>query len=246
MTAKNSIALKHFSGHGDSLILDAISTSCSLNNCITTIWQDNVRNSELKSGELNSYIIRNPKEIKELPAEPGLVSFQVSSRVGEGATIKEKSKFLDQYSQYIGVDQVPGVKRGHIVTTDYLVNFVDTYLPPIKEAHFMYSLLLATNHDELLCEISFVDSQIVQNPIDLFFIIKLLIDHNIDFFAIEPRIALDPLKSIPLDLVEEFCSVIGAIGYTNESFQYPELSLSISKVLETEHLLIYILYSPFR
>jgi hypothetical protein len=115
-------------------------------------------------------------------------TIDVAHFIGVDADKESTGRFVEKYSQYLGQMHIPGIERPFQVTQSFLESLARNYLVAIDEVRKIYTHLCsvkgATN---FVAEISVDEADSVQGPLELFFILALLKENEVEAQTIAPK-----------------------------------------------------------
>jgi hypothetical protein len=161
-------------------------------------------------------------------------TIDVTNEIGIPLSLQEKSEFLKQYQEYIGLLTIPGLSEALIITTDQLLGIADKFHKATLAAAQVYQSIKCQKKDtNFIVEISMDEVDYPQSPIELLFILRMLADQKIPINAIAPKfsgsfnIGVDYQGNIP-SFKKEFEEDLIVLKYAVEKFGLPpDLKLSI-------------------
>ena len=96
--------------------------------------------------------------------------------------------FISNYSKYLGPMQIPGIERPFEVTRQFLEDLAKNYLTAMNEVQKIYNHLCSVKgKNNFVAEISVDEANSVQSPLELFFILALLKERQVEVQTIAPK-----------------------------------------------------------
>lgn len=161
-------------------------------------------------------------------------TIDVADFIGKPADKSEKEEFLKKNRLLVGEVSIPGISESFKVTEEFLDKWCDQYLHAIKEAGKLYRYIKnKKTNGEAVFEISMDEVETPQSPVELFFILKSLADHDIMIQTIAPKFTGEFYKGVDYvgdidQFVKEFDADLYVIGYSIKEFGLPKnLKLSV-------------------
>lgn len=161
-------------------------------------------------------------------------TIDVADYIGKPADDSEKNDFLRKNQSFIGEVSIPGISKSFKVSESFLGRWCDQYLHAIKEAGRLYQYIKSKKtNGEAVFEISMDEVETPQTPVELFFILKALANHNVKIHTIAPKFTGDFYKGVDYvgdveQFVTEFDEDLWVIDYAIKEFNLPEnLKLSV-------------------
>ncbi len=161
-------------------------------------------------------------------------TIDVADFIGKSANEADKEEFLKLNQSLIGEVSLPGISESFKVSEEFLNDWCDQYLHAIKEAGKLYSYIKKNkSNGEAVFEISMDEVETPQTPVELFFILKALSDHNVMINTIAPKFTGEFYKGVDYvgdidQFTKEFDEDLWVIDYAIKEFKLPEnLKLSV-------------------
>jgi len=96
--------------------------------------------------------------------------------------------FMSGFAKYLGDLTIPGIEKKFRVTREFLSGLADNYLTAIDEVSKIYEhICKAKGRSNIIAEVSVDEAQLVQSPLELFFILALLKEKNVEVQTIAPK-----------------------------------------------------------
>ncbi len=158
----------------------------------------------------------------------------VASCIGKRARSDEINAFVANTSKYTGELKVPGIKNPMKVSKSMLEDIAEKYLFAVFKAGEIYRKIeKAKGRDNFVTEVSMDEVPAPQTPVELFFILKMMGDHNIPLQTIAPKFSGRFNKGVdyvgdPDDFAAEFEADLLVTDLAIKEFDLPgNLKLSI-------------------
>jgi hypothetical protein len=161
-------------------------------------------------------------------------TLDVARYIGQKAGPDEIKSFRDRYCRYMGDITIPGIDKTYHITSEFLDQLAEHYLAAINEAKKIYDHICSIKgKGRFITEVSIDEAEIVQSPIELYFILALLKERDIDVQTIAPKFSglfakgVDYIGDINCFAVE-FEQDVAVIQYATRSLDMSEsLKLSV-------------------
>jgi hypothetical protein len=96
--------------------------------------------------------------------------------------------FTSRYSKYLGEISIPGMNKELQVTESFLANLASNYLIALDEVRKIFERICQLKgKDKFVAEISVDEAELVQGPLEIFFILAELKHLNVDVQTIAPK-----------------------------------------------------------
>lgn len=161
-------------------------------------------------------------------------TIDVADYIGKPANEVDKKEFLKQNRSLIGEVSILGISESFVVSEEFLDEWCNQYLHAIKEAGKLYSYIKQKKtNGEAVFEISMDEVETPQTPLELFFILKSLAEHDVNIHTIAPKFTGEFYKGVDYvgnvdQFVKEFDEDLYVIEYSIKEFDLPEnLKLSV-------------------
>lgn len=97
-------------------------------------------------------------------------------------------EFTARYGKYLGSMSIPGIEKNLSVTEAFLTNLANNYLVAIEEVRKIYEHICSVKGKEnFIAEVSVDEAEIVQGPLELFFILAMLKEKGVMVQTIAPK-----------------------------------------------------------
>ncbi len=161
-------------------------------------------------------------------------TIDVAHFIGKKADAAEIEDFVGRYRKYQGEMSIPGIDRKLEVTGTFLAGVAENYLAASFEVKKIYDhICAAKGKDNLVAEVSVDEAEIVQGPLELFFILAMLRDQGVDLQTIAPKFSglfakgVDYIGNVK-GFTEEFEQDVAVVKYAIHELGLPEsLKLSV-------------------
>lgn len=115
-------------------------------------------------------------------------TLDVAHFIGMRADEESVRSFISRYGRYLGPIKIPGIPRPFDVTHPFLEGMANNYLAALQEVEKIYKHLCAVKgRDNFVAEISVDEANSVQSPLELFFILAMLKEKDVDAQTIAPK-----------------------------------------------------------
>ncbi len=115
-------------------------------------------------------------------------TIDVANKIGESLSAKDRESFLKAYGHLLEPFKIEGISGIQRIVEEKLVVLGDNFFAAAKEASRIYDIIKAYKKDSpFLVEISMDEVELPQSPIELFFILNFLADHNIPVNNVAPK-----------------------------------------------------------
>jgi hypothetical protein len=96
--------------------------------------------------------------------------------------------FSARYRKYVGAMTIPGIGEKLNVTQGFLANLAENYLVAIDEVRKIYDHICSIKGKaNFIAEVSVDEAELVQGPLELFFILTLLNEKGVEVQTIAPK-----------------------------------------------------------
>jgi hypothetical protein len=96
--------------------------------------------------------------------------------------------FMARFGKYRGDMTIPGIEKKLRVTEDFLTNLAENYLVAIDEVRKIFNHISSIKGKaNFVAEVSVDEAELVQGPLELFFILALLKEKGIEVQTIAPK-----------------------------------------------------------
>lgn len=161
-------------------------------------------------------------------------TIDVADYIGKPTQESDKEKFISKNRSLTGEVSIPGISKSFSVSEAFLQKWCDQYLHAIQEAAELYQYIKNNKtNGEAVFEISMDEVETPQTPVELFFILKALSDHDVQVNTIAPKFTGDFYKGVDYvgdidQFVREFDEDLWVIDYAIKEFNLPDnLKLSV-------------------
>ncbi|MFO7370514.1 MAG: tagaturonate epimerase family protein [Bacteroidales bacterium] len=176
----------------------------------------------------------NLETVDKFMAASNFFTIDVAHFIGKKADPDAVQDFSNRYGRYIGELTIPGISRKLMVTRDFLVNLAENYLAAIQEVRKIYDRICEVKGKEnFVAEVSVDEAELVQGPLELFFILAMLRDQNVEVQTIAPKFSglfakgVDYIGNVN-DFAAEFEQDVAVLQFAiQELGMAPNLKLSV-------------------
>jgi len=142
--------------------------------------------------------------------------------------------FAARYGKYLGAMTIPGIEKKLDVTQGFLANLAENYLVAMDEVRKIYNHICSVKDKaNFIAEVSVDEAELVQGPLELFFILALLKENGVMVQTIAPKFSglfakgIDYIGNIK-DFASEFEQDVAVIKHAAKELGMPEnLKLSV-------------------
>lgn len=144
------------------------------------------------AGYLGSYYIDadhiNMDTVDKFVAASNFFTIDVAHFIGMQSEPGAVADFKERYSKYIGNVTVPGITRPFYVTGEFLEKLGSNYLVALDEVRKIYERIChLKGPDHFIAEVSADEAELVQGPMELFFILAELKHLGVKVQTIAPK-----------------------------------------------------------
>jgi tagaturonate epimerase len=161
-------------------------------------------------------------------------TIDVAHFIGRKPNPEEAKKFMSDFEKYLGKMRIPGIEKDFQVGPVFLSGLADNYLVAANEVSRIYEhICQVKGRDNFVAEVSVDEAELVQGPLELFFILALLKEKGVEVQTIAPKFSGLFAKGIDYigdvgDFALEFEQDVAAIQYAVKELGLPEnLKLSV-------------------
>ena len=161
-------------------------------------------------------------------------TLDVADFTGKSATADSIEQFVKSMSQYVGSLSIPGIDTPFAITSDNARGAAAKFLLAVQEAGKIHRYVAERKgQDNFVTEVSVDETDLPQNPVELFFILAMLGQENIPAQTIAPKFTGRFNKGVDYvgDLKQferEFDEDLSVIAFATREFGLPEtLKLSV-------------------
>jgi tagaturonate epimerase len=115
-------------------------------------------------------------------------TIDVASYIGKRTEPHNVDEFVFSCKEYLGQLTVPGIVHPFEITKELLTAIANNFLAAAKQASKIYDFIkYRKGQQSFITEVSMDEVPEPQNPIELFFILKMLADHGVPVQTIAPK-----------------------------------------------------------
>jgi hypothetical protein len=115
-------------------------------------------------------------------------TLDVADFIGKSASDDEVAAFVEQHSKYIGSLEIPGIDEKLSVSKEDVEAIARKYLLAVDEAAGIYHHIESDMHrHDFVAEVSMDETDQPQTPVELFFILAAIAEHEIPAQTIAPK-----------------------------------------------------------
>ena len=115
-------------------------------------------------------------------------TIDVAHFIGRKPTREAVADFLIRYRKYLGNMNIPGIRQKLHVTGDFLTGLAERYLVAVEEVRKIYDhICRIKGRESFIAEVSVDEAEIVQGPLELFFILAELKEKGVEVQTIAPK-----------------------------------------------------------
>jgi hypothetical protein len=115
-------------------------------------------------------------------------TIDVARFIGVKPAPDEAKDFIAGFGQYRGDMTIPGIEKRFRVTGNFLASLADNYLVAMNEVAGIYNHISRfKGQAKFIAEVSVDEAELVQGPLDLFFILAMLKKKGVEVQTIAPK-----------------------------------------------------------
>jgi len=115
-------------------------------------------------------------------------TIDVASYIGIKPDLASVEGFVKRYGSYLGTISVPGIEKKLNVTREFLTTLAGNYLVAVDEVSRIYEhICRIKGKGNFIAEVSVDEAELVQGPLELFFILAMLKERNVEVQTIAPK-----------------------------------------------------------
>ena len=176
----------------------------------------------------------NLDTVDKFMAASNFFTIDVAHFIGKKADPNAVQDFAKRYGRYIGELAIPGISRKLTVTHDFLVNLAENYLTAVEEVRKIYERICEVKgKGNFIAEVSVDEAEMVQGPLELFFILAMLREQSVEVQTIAPKFSglfakgVDYIGNVN-DFAAEFEQDVAVLQFAiQELGMSPNLKLSV-------------------
>lgn len=161
-------------------------------------------------------------------------TIDVAHFIGRKPTQDSITDFLTRYRKYLGSMSIPGIPQKLKVTADFLTGLAENYLVAMEEVRKIYDHIgRMKGKENFVAEVSVDEAEIVQGPLELFFILAELKEKGVEVQTIAPKFSglfakgVDYIGDVD-EFAREFEQDVAVLQHAVKELELPEnLKLSV-------------------
>jgi hypothetical protein len=115
-------------------------------------------------------------------------TIDVAHFIGKKPEREAVNDFIGRYDKFLGTLKIPGITEIFNVTRRFLHDLAENYLVAVDEVSRIYRhISSAKGKDNFITEVSVDEAELVQGPAELFFILALLKERDVEVQTIAPK-----------------------------------------------------------
>jgi len=115
-------------------------------------------------------------------------TIDVAHFIGMKPPLDAINSFKARYAKYLGEMTIPGIEKKLAVTGEFLTNLGNNYLVAVEEVRKIYDHICSIKGSEnFVAEVSVDEAELVQGPLELFFILAMLNEKGVKVQTIAPK-----------------------------------------------------------
>lgn len=160
-------------------------------------------------------------------------TIDVADYIGQKGDSADIDDFVKKNKGKIGELRIPGIDHAFKITEDFLNEIGKKYLYAVKQASAIYQHIKKNKKGDFVTEVSMDEVDQPQTPVELYFILSLLAEHNVPAQTIAPKFTGRFNKGVDYEgdakqFAKEFEEDLLVIDYAIKEFGLPEdLKLSV-------------------
>lgn len=176
----------------------------------------------------------NLENVDRFMTSSNFFTIDVAHFIGKKADADAVKDFSNRYNKYLGEIRIPGMDKKLEVTGSFLSGIAENYLEAMREVKKIYDhICTVKGKDNFVAEVSVDEAEIVQGPLELFFILAMLKEQGIDVQTIAPKFSglfakgVDYIGNVK-GFASEFEKDVAVIKYAIDELGLPKtLKLSV-------------------
>lgn len=161
-------------------------------------------------------------------------TLDVAESIGKEAGAGDRAAFVDQYAQYVGTLEIPGLEKPLEITKEKMERVAGQYLAAVQEVGAIYRHVADKKGAEnFVTEVSMDETAEPQTPDDLLWILAMIAGEGIPAQTLAPKFSGRFNKGVdyvgvPSQFEAEFKADVAILAYAIQEFHLPEnLKLSV-------------------
>jgi tagaturonate epimerase len=115
-------------------------------------------------------------------------TIDVAHLIGRKPSREALTEFMDRYAKYPGSMSIPGIKQKLNITGEFLQSLAGNYLVALEEVRKIHDHISAIKgRGNFIAEVSVDEAEVVQGPLELFFILSELKAKDVEVQTIAPK-----------------------------------------------------------
>ena len=130
----------------------------------------------------------NMETVDKFISSSNFFTIDVAGFIGKKSSPDALADFKNRYDKYIGNITIPGIARPFYVTGDFLEKLASDYLSALEEVKKIYDKISQLKGEEnFIAEVSVDEAELVQGPLEIFFILAELNYMGVRVQTIAPK-----------------------------------------------------------
>lgn len=161
-------------------------------------------------------------------------TLDVADFIGKKADENSINSFVNKFKKYCGDVQIPGIETKIKITEKMIAETANKFLFAVQEASRIYHHIVEKKgKDNFIVEVSMDETDLPQNPIEMFFILAAISTENIPIRTIAPKFSGRFNKGVDYvgdvsKFEKEFEEDLAVINFAVKEFSLPkDLKLSV-------------------
>jgi hypothetical protein len=130
----------------------------------------------------------NLETVDRFISSSNFFTIDVAHFIGRKPDRNAVEEFISKYGRYLGSMTIPGIAGKLDVTREFLSDLAENYLVAMEEVRKIYAHLCSVKgRENFIAEVSVDEAELVQGPLELFFILALLKENGVEVQTIAPK-----------------------------------------------------------
>ncbi len=130
----------------------------------------------------------NLETVDRFISSSNFFTIDVAHFIGRKPDRNAVEEFISKYGKYLGSMTIPGIAGKLDVTREFLSDLAENYLVAMEEVRKIYAHLCSVKgRENFIAEVSVDEAELVQGPLELFFILALLKENGVEVQTIAPK-----------------------------------------------------------